>query len=60
MLSLVQAQPALLQQLGSGVVTQLQKELEKLEKMEELGTLTQEEKTKKDKNIWKKWISMYR
>ena len=60
MLSLLRAQPALLQQLGNGAVIQLQKELEKLEKLKELDTLTQEEKTKKDKDLWKKWISMYR
>ena len=57
---MLQAQPALLQQLGGGAVLQLQNELEKLEKAKEFDKITQEEKTEKDKNLWKKWISMYR
>jgi len=60
MLNMIRAQPALLQQLGGGAVMQLQKELEKIEKLKELDKLSQGEKTQKDKDIWKKWISTYR
>lgn len=60
LLSMLQAQPVLLQQLGGGAVTQLKKELEKLEKMKDLDKLTQEEKTENDKVLWRKWLSLYR
>ena len=60
LLSMVRAQPALLQQLGDGAVMQLQKELEKMEKLKELNNVTEEEKMESDKAAWIKWISLYR
>ena len=57
---MVRAQPALLQQLGDGAVMQLQKELEKMEKLKELNKVTEEEKMESDKAAWIKWISLYR
>ena len=60
MLNMIRAQPSLLQQLGDGAVMQLQKELEKIEKLKDLDKLSQAEKTQKDKVVWKKWISRYR
>ena len=39
---------------------QLKKELEKMETSKDLEKLTQEEKTEKDKNLWKNWLLKYR